>query len=96
MSTIDDLKAKRRRLDDELAEVNRKLVAALLEASPIKVGDMYEKTTYSKRVIRARVVDKTIAFGHVVGVLAVLKKDGSEGLVRSDTSSWQRWKKVEP
>lgn len=94
MATLEELRARARDLRASLREVEIEINQMMIDTSPIEIGDLYERTGRGE-TLRAKVISKHIRYGIVVGELAVFKKNGAEGLRRSDTTSWNRWRRVE-
>ena len=91
MTTIDDLEAKVRSLEEQLREAQSKRDAALIVQSPIKIGDRFSSVNNSGKTIRGEVTEIVVRYGLVKSILTVYKADGSLGLRKFAVESWRGW-----
>lgn len=90
MLSVDDLANEVRRLEDEFKAARDKLHAALIEASPFKVGEVY----VNSQGRRGQIVRVFVRYGnHALPILALYRKDGSLGKREQVMYSWDYWKR---
>lgn len=94
MSTIEDLEAKVKSLNDQLKCAQASLNEAKLAACPIKVGEVYTKKDWRGGKITGQVSRITIRFNSVIPVLTLFKADGSLGKRESEMRWLNDWKLV--
>jgi hypothetical protein len=89
MTAIDDLKNKVTRLRDELQDAETKLINAVRETAPFKVGDVWvDNRRRQGKITRILVSYNFKPEAH----LTLYKKDGSLGVREIPAFSWDGWK----
>lgn len=93
MSALDDLKAKVTRLRDQLKEAESAYDAALVAASPFRVGQVYANSKGRRGTVCR--IDANRYSHNAVPVFQLHRKDGSLGVKRTPMYSWHGWKLAE-
>ncbi len=80
---------------ERLREAQANLLAALVDAQPLRTGDIIERNSF-KKIERARIIGFRHAYGMHLNIrYNPLKKDGTPSLHERESYGIEKWSKVE-